>query len=177
MAKKEISDSLKIKKIAQAAGVSEMVVKRALGDYRNISSESKKKVLTVAEELGFTISTPSCDVAIILPSTPEYFWLKFSKCIEKYAKELKLKYRFFSYTSVKDYQDIFHCIEKAENSEAKVYIIVGQKHPTIIEKITELAKRKHVILLEEYIEIENTCYVGENLFQSGYELAELYFKL
>ena len=32
-------------------------------------------------------------------------------------------------------------------------------------------------MLEEYIDIENTCYVGENLFQSGYELAELYFKL
>lgn len=176
MAKKEISDSLKIKKIAEAANVSEMVVKRALCDYRNISPESKKKVLKVAEELGLSISTPSCDVAIILPAMPEYFWFKFSKFLEKYAKESKLKYRFFSYTSVKDYQDLLHCIEKAENAEAKVYIIVGQKFPQVEEKITCIAKEKPVILLEEYLEIENTCYVGENSFESGYELCKLYFE-
>lgn len=176
MVKKELSDSLKIKKIATAAGVSEMVVKRALANYRNISSESKKKVLKAAEELGFTISAPSCDVAIILPSIPEYFWHKFSKYLESYAKENKLKYRFFVYTSVKDEEDLLQCIKKAEDAEAKVYIIVGQDFPQVKAKIIELASEKPVILLEKYLEIENTCYIGENSFQSGYELCELYFK-
>ncbi len=176
MAKKELSDSLKIKKIAKVAGVSEMVVKRALANYRNISSESKKKVLNAVEELGFTISAPSCDVAIILPSMPEYFWHKFSKCLESYAKENKLKYRFFVYTSVKDEEDLLYCIKKAEDAEAKVYIVVGQDFPQVKAKIKELASEKPVILLEEYLEIENTCYIGENTFQSGYELCELYFK-
>ncbi len=176
MAKKELSDSLKIKKIAKAAGVSEMVVKRALSNYRNISSESKKKVLNTAKELGFTLSTPSCDIAIILPSMPEYFWHKFSKYLESYAKENKLKYRFFVYTSVKDEEDLLQCIKKAEDAEAKVYIIVGQDFPQVKAKIKELATEKPVILLEEYLEIENTCYIGENSFQSGYELCELYFK-
>lgn len=166
----------KIKKLAELSGVSEATVKRALGNYRGISSTTKQKILDIAKRMDYGFKTKRTDVGIVIPSAPAYFWKKLSDGLLDCIQKTNLNYRCFVFSDIANEEDALFCIDKAINSEISVLIISAPGTERVRKRIEKISKQICVILLEEYIEIENTCFVGEDMYRAGKTLAQLYFE-
>ena len=165
----------KIRKIAKEAEVSEATVKRALGNYFGVNKITKQRVLAVAERLGYSFKIKDKDVAIIIPSIPSYFWGRFSDFMGDNAKKEKLNFKIMRYSNINDAKDALNCINIAIKSGASVIIAALPDTELIKNKIEEISNKICVILVEEQIDIKKTCYIGEDSYKAGYELAKTYF--
>lgn len=165
----------KIKKISEVANVSESTVKRALGNCPGVNSKTRKKVLGIANELGFSSREVKADVAVVIPSSPSFFWGRLVKALSSSLNTYGLNYKFFRFTSTSNEDDALFCIDTAVKSKISVMILSVPNTEKIRKKINEISNSVHIILVEELVDADNVCYIGENSFEAGYSLARKYF--
>lgn len=167
----------KIKRIAAHTGLSEATVKRALGNYYGINPATKKLVLEYAQQFDLEFKLKPVDVAIIIPGTPTFFWKRLNQHLIHYIKQTGLTYKFYLYSDINNEQDAVHCIDTATRAGASVMILSAPSTELIKERIRNLNNKMFVILLEEWIDIDDTCFVGENSYKEGYDVADRYLKI
>lgn len=167
----------KIKRIASHTGLSVATVKRALGNYYGINPATKAQVLECARQLGLEFKLKPVDVAIIMPGRPAFFWKPLNQHLVNYVAQTGLTYKFYLYSDSNNEQDAEHCIDMATRAGASVMILSAPSTELIKEKVRNISDKMFIILLEEWIDIEDTCFVGENSYQEGYDVADRYLKI
>lgn len=169
----------KIKKIADTVGVSESTVKRALSNCPGVSSDTREKVITMAGSEGVNKSSKGADVAVILPSVPSNFWCVLSKHIYEYANSKNISVRTLYFGDINCDENAVGCIDIALNARIDRFILSVPFTETMLNKLDSMPKGTRCVFLEEYIDtsnIDNSCFVGEDSYKEGYELACRYIK-
>ncbi len=165
----------KIKQISQLTNLSESTIKRALGNYSGINPKTKQRVIDAANSLNYRVRIKDADIGVIIPDVPTYFWGEIKKNIMERAKGVSLEFKYFHFSDINNEKDALNCIDTAEKSGILALIICAPNTERLRKRLTELANKILVILLEEYLEVPNTCFVGEASYNEGYKLANLYF--
>ncbi|HOA31445.1 MAG TPA: hypothetical protein PKM70_05935, partial [Clostridia bacterium] len=118
-------DKLTLSRIAKMHKTSTTTVYNALYSRTPVNTKLKKEILNTAESIGYFAQNkvPVCDVAVILPSNPVYFWSEAEKGILNEIRNSNISIKLFTYSSMDDEEDFVLCMESAKRSNAKVYII------------------------------------------------------
>ena len=165
-----------LKEIAARTGYSIVTVKRALGNYPGVSSAAKRRIVDVAQELGYRRKIEPVDIGIVMPSAPTYFWGIMRDSLMTHACLSAVQHRFFFFTSMDNETDALHCLETAMKHGVRVLIATVPDTPRVRDFLEQCARDCCVILLEEYLNIERAYYVGEDAYKEGYALAQAYFQ-
>lgn len=89
----------KIKKRSEIAEVSESTVKRALVNCPGVNHRTRRKILDIANELGFSSREVTADIGVVIASSPSFFWGRLVKALSSNLKARSLNYKFFRFTS------------------------------------------------------------------------------
>lgn len=166
----------KIKKIAELSGVSESVVKRALGNYSGINNKTKQNVLEVAEALGVCFKPKNTEIGIVMPTVPTYFWGEMRRALSLQCTELEADFRFFLFSDINNEKDALNCLDVASKSGISVLIVCPPDTCKIRDFLHTLSEKICVIILEEFVDVEGAVFVGENSYDEGFLLAKKYLE-
>ena len=177
------------KDIANILGISRGTVDRALNNRGRINPETKKKVLKVADELGYKpnslartlVLQRNIRIASILPAVPEYFFSKIEDGIKDAERALKDFGVNVSYYNIKTLNDAVTQIELIEQLKEKNYdgiLIIPADAKLITPHIQSFAKEDVpvVTINNDVPEGKRLCFVGENSTRAGRVAAELMAK-
>ncbi|MDF2686484.1 MAG: LacI family transcriptional regulator [Clostridia bacterium] len=158
------------------AGVSVSTVSRALNNSGGVSSETKRKVLEIADLNGYiTIKKhSSLYLGVILPKNPYYFWKEALKGIydslgnDKDKDNINICIRFYSEIMYeKDYEkDILHCFDDFDE-DIQCIIIVPPNLPSVIKILDDISEKIPIFFLNEKVDIKNSAYVGIDAYNDG----------
>lgn len=165
-----------MEKLSDDLCVSKTTVSKALNHCAGIRYETKKKILKAAQECGYDIKKTSAQIGIVLPGIPGYFWKTAAKELEKAGQDLTRKCNTFIYSDLRQETDAEICIDRAAESGISVMIAAVPDTQRIRSKLQKLAKHILILLFEEYLEVQNTFFVGEDDYRSGYELGRRYLE-
>lgn len=92
---KKSNTNVTLKEVAAALGMSTMTVSRALNDRPNVNVKTKKKVLKVAEEMGYTpnhvakslVSSRTYTIGVVIPEIGHAFFPEVVRGIEQVTNE------------------------------------------------------------------------------------------
>lgn len=168
-------DRVTLSKIAEMHKTSTTTVYNAIYSCTPVNTKLKKDILNTAESMGYFLKNkmPTCDVAVILPSIPVYFWSEAEKGILNEIRNSNVSIKLFTYSSMEDEEDFVLCMESAKRSCAKVYIITPVNTEKSIRTLKEIDK--DIIFLNEYVKIDKAGFVGADAFKDGQSLAQACF--
>lgn len=181
------SNRIRIKDVAEKAGVSIGTVDRVLHNRGEVSASTKDKVLKIVEEMGYTpnlfaktlSSKRSCNIAVIIPEASDNnpYWRKPLKGILQGAEEIK---DFNGAVNV----FTFHPTNSRSFNEQCELALADSPDGIIFNPLFKEASLEFIKSLEEkeipyiYIDIDleqgnNLAYFGQNAMQSGRVAAKL----
>ena len=165
-------DKLTLSRIAKMHKTSTTTVYNALYSRTPVNTKLKKEILNTAESIGYFAQNkvPVCDVAVILPSNPVYFWSEAEKGILNEIRNSNISIKLFTYSNMDDEEDFVLCMESAKRSNSKVYIITPVNTEKTIRIFNELDK--NIVFLNEYVEIDKAGFVGADAYKDGQMLAQ-----
>ncbi len=166
--------------IADRLGISRGTVYRALNDKGRISEETRKKVLKVAEELGYKpnrlaqslVMRKETTIAAILPTVPEYFFGKIEEGVrdaEERLRDYGVSVRYYHTNAV---NDEFAQAEIFENIINKSFggILVIPANPALLGPQIDMAVERGipvVTLNNDAPQSNRLCFVGEDSVRAG----------
>lgn len=166
--------------IADRLGISRGTVYRALNDKGRISEETRKKVLKVAEELGYKpnrlaqslVMRKETTIAAILPTVPEYFFGKIEEGVKNAEERLRDYGVSVKYYHTNAVNDEYAQIEIFENIINKNFggILVIPANPVLLGPQIDLAISKGipvVTLNNDAPDSGRLCFVGEDSVRAG----------
>ncbi|MBE6598712.1 MAG: hypothetical protein E7638_04655 [Ruminococcaceae bacterium] len=160
---------------------SQATVSRVLRHCGNVDTETRRKILFSGERTEIDNHSEQrrlgeCDIYVILPDKPMYFWrsLKLGLLRTKTEKEFTAKYNL--YTGVRDSDVVLHYLDEAEKLSPKVIIISTIMTDEIRRKLLELQRKSLVFLLSEYADLANAFYFGADNYGDGRRMGELFCK-
>ncbi len=172
-------DKITMADLANKLNVSKTTVSKALNNCPGISPKTKHMIIEAASGCGYIskqTKRAECRVSVVLPSSPDYFWGSLRKKIDSCSKETNIKWSNYVYPDLFDGFGALHCINQALSEDISVLILAVPDLPEIRKKLEEVANDILIILVEEFIDIKNVFYVGENSFSQGYFIGERYIK-
>ncbi len=165
-----------IEHIANKLNMSKTTVSKAINNCPGVNSETKKIVMEAANDYGYVSSRPPQKTAVILPAVPNYFWGDMRKKIAAYGKTAEIEYKFYVYPNLHDKNDALRCVEQAVGEGTSVLIVAVPDTDGIRALLEGVASRVLVILIEEFLDIKNTFYIGANSFEQGYQISKRYIE-
>ncbi len=160
--------------LANELNISKTTVSKAVNNCPGIKSETKSLVLNAAKHYGYSFMKPAQKVAVVLPSVPDYFWGKALKYIDAYNKEMKIDCKYYIYNNLSDGETVAQYIDSVIDEKASVLIIAAPDFPETRKQLEKISGKMLVILLEEFLEIKNAFYVGQDSFTESFKLCERY---
>ena len=167
-----------LKSIAEQVGVSIATVDRAIHNRGEINTETKQKILSKANELGYKpnriartlVMKKTNKIGVILPLEPKFFWSEVENGI-KYVGEsisdfgIKMSYYRISDNVVTQK----YTIEKLIEEDISALIIKPLYDKSIIEILNECVKKgiKVVMINDNINEVNSLFYVGPNDDEAG----------
>ncbi len=172
--------------IADLLGISRGTVYRALNNKGRINEETKKKVLSTAEELGYRpnrlartlVMQKDIRIAAILPTIPEYFFGKIEDGVKEAEKGLKdygVSVAYYHTGAVNDALVQIEIFEKVKKEKCDGILIVPA-NPALLKPHVDAAVAMGIPVLALNNDVPGSkrlCFVGENSTQSGRVAAEL----
>ena len=182
--KLEINNSVRLEDLARTLKVSIATVSRALSDSPRVKPETKKKVLQLAEEMGYkpnhiakSLSSGKTNViGVIIPRYDEPFFIEVCRGIDYYLR--KHGYRIIissSRNSLKFEKENVSAYERGTVDG----VIMGFTHETnTFDHVKELIDRKIPVVLFDNISknIEGAGHVKIDDFKSAYHAVEKLIK-
>jgi len=175
-----------IKDIAKALGVSIGTVDRALNNRGRISKETRKKVLEMADKIGYKpnriartlVLQRNIRIAAILPTIPEYFFGKIEDGIKNAARELKDFGIEVVYYYSKAVNEFLPQIELFKNVIQTKYdgILIIPTNANLLKPYVDAAVEALtpvVTLNNDVPQSKRLCFVGEDSIKAGKTAAEL----
>ncbi len=162
--------------IANALHVSKATVSKAINNCPGVHSDTKRAIVETASGYGYALLKPPKNVATILPSAPVYFWGELRSRIVDYGKEAGIDIECYIYPNLYNGKDALRCIEQALEGEPSVLIVAAPDTEEIRAVLQAAASGVLIILVEEFLNIPNTFYIGTDSVAQGYHLTEKYIK-
>ncbi len=182
----KMNQRIRIKDIAEKAGVSTGTVDRVLHERGNVSSEAKVKVLKVMEELGYERNIIASTLAYnrvyrigtLLPDIKsDPYWEQPFSGIERALKTVhhygvSLEPHFFG---LFDPQSFLHAAEKVLDNPPDAILFA----PVFLKESYSLLKACHekgiqIAMINTYVDNAGTLsYIGQDSYQSGFLAARL----
>lgn len=160
------------KALAQKMNVSRSTVSRALRHCGGVDTDLRNEILRAAAESG-NCSTEACDIYVILPQVPKYFWQRaYDGTARQNCEPYRMKLNIC--TKSTDSETALLYLDEAERMGARVIIIAMQAAGVLRDRLETLAKDRLVILLTEYFENKNCFYVGGDPREEGRAVGKLW---
>lgn len=163
------------KKISDELNVSKATVSRALNNCYGIDFATKEKIVELALKYGYR-RYKSAQAGIIMPHVPTTFWKMFSNKMGNHLENIGLDCRVFTYSGLFCEEDALLCIKDAFDSDVSILIVALPDTPKIEKALLEYSDKMLIISVNEILDVNNSFYVGDNHFKSGYELFSEYIK-
>ena len=174
--------------IAKEAGVSLGTVDRALNNREGIRDDVKKKILHIAQDLGYkknalasALSTKNKKkVAVIYPMKPEFFWTKLNMGIRDAEKEFEsygiefIKYKAEEMWAFSE-NYILQCLDQVLKEKVDLVAMVAYYSVKVKDKLNDIIKAgiHFVSFNEEYDDVKVLFHVGIDNNKYGRLAAEL----
>lgn len=170
--KMKTEDTAKV--LAKKMDVSRSTVSRVLRHCGGVDTELRNEILKAAAESG-NYAVGVCDIYVILPQVPKYFW---QRAYDGVARQISEPYRVKLNICTKstDSETALFYLDEAERMGARVIIIAMQATSVLRDRLELLAKDRLVILLSEYFENKNCFYVGGDPLEEGRAVGRLWRK-
>lgn len=165
--------------IAKKAGVSIATVSRVFNNSANVSEKSKKKVLAVADKMGYhpqafaqgLASRKSNTVMVVVPVISNYFFMEVLGGIQDKLSELNYELSIFNISPNKDVQEQVEHVLKRRWAEGYLFISIHLEE----EKWKKLEKYNvPITLIDEHFEGFDSVSVDNS--QGAYRAAKHFFK-
>ncbi len=169
-----MKNKITMEALSQELNISKTTISKALNNCPGISPLTKHIITQTASSYGYSPNLKAGKISVILPSIPDHFWGKMRRSISAYSQEANIKCNYYIYPNLLDNVGAMHCINQALNNDTSVLILAVPNSPEIRKKLEASANNILIILIEEFIDIKNVFYVGENSFRQGYSLAKTY---
>ncbi len=163
-----------IERIAEELNISKATVSKAINNCPGVNSVTKRAVIQAASGYGYAPSRSFQKLAVVLPSTPSYFWGDMRKRIASYGRDAKIECKFYVYPNLRDNFDALRCTGQAVDEGASMLIVAVPDTDEIRQLLESVSERVLVILIEEFLDIKNTFYIGEDSRGQGYSLGKKY---
>lgn len=169
--------------IAKKAGVSIATVSRVFNNSANVSDKAKKKVLSVADEMGYhpqafaqgLASRKSNTVMIVVPVISNYFFMEVLGGIQDKLSEQNYELSIFNISPNKDVQEQVEHVLKRRWAEGYLFISIhlDEKNWSKLQKYNV-----PITLVDEYYEgfdsvsvdnAQGAYRAAKSLFKNGYE--------
>lgn len=163
--------------LARKLNISKTTISKAINNCPGISPKTKQMIVQTASDYGYIPKVTKYmahHVSFILPASPEYFWGRLRKCLNACSKETDIKCNNYVYPNLHDDLGALHCINQALSEETSALILAVPDSPEIHKMLEQAANNVLIILIEEFIDIKNTFYIGEDSFYQGYAIGEKY---
>ena len=182
-----ISKKIGVKDIAALAGISIGTVDRVLHNRGEVKEETRKKVLTIVEELGYkpnilarSLSTKkTTHIAIVIPDSSDSnpYWEKPIQGIKKATEELEsynttVSYVFFDASSEESFKDVLTNVCK-HNPDGVILNPVFKSTSLHFIDIFNAQKIPYVFIDINIEGVANLGYFGQDAEQSGMVAARL----
>ncbi|MBQ2827536.1 MAG: LacI family DNA-binding transcriptional regulator [Clostridia bacterium] len=158
--------------LAKKSGISKSVLSRALNNSPGVDYETWKAAKKAAETFGYRIKPLSgCQVGVILPSTPGFFWHGAYLALNAPLAESYPRKAVACYPGHSSAEDICSLIDEMAESGVNVLILPV----TYVEVKEHLEKYRDVIgvfQLCEYTELDNSFIFASDGYSDGRTLAE-----
>jgi len=160
-------------KIAKELGYSQATVSRVIRHCGGVDSETRRHILSTAGTKADGVDC-RCDMYVILPDTPRYFWEELKKGVVsvKTAPDLVVKHNI--YTNVRDEDVILFYLDEAGRMKARVILLVAVMTPAILERLRALQKDSTIFLLSEWGDLPNSFFFGADSYKDGFTMGEIF---
>lgn len=126
--------------------------------------------------MGYDKHLEKADIGVISPIRPYEFWNKIYHYCEETDEISKYKIKVFGHEDNSECEELYYNIQLAIESGVSVLIIAAPNSEKVKRVINEISKKIFVILLEEYLETDDCCFVGEDSLKNAYEITKKYFE-
>ncbi len=161
-----------LSRLAEQVGASNSAVSKALNHCHGVGSELRERILDAAEAEGISgRERPGCEVYVVLPETPSYFWRRFYDRLADALRAHGVVAKFNIYSLFGDRALVERYLDEAEGMGASV-IILAAHYPGIAERLAALAADRLVMMTIEGEAATNVFFVGSDHYADGRKLAE-----
>ena len=166
--------------MAKAAGVSVATVSRVLNNHDNVSEKTAKKVLKVADEMGFELNIlgrnlrcqETMIILVMLNSIANTFCANVIRSIEREANENGYNIMICATNGSIKREQVY--INYVRNRLADGMIILSSE--LTAAEMKKLSKHYAIVQCNEYVDTKTTPFVSINNKQAAYEATELLVK-
>lgn len=180
----KMKKNVTLKDIAQELGVSVATVDRAIHNRGEINTETKQKILSKANELGYKpnkiartlVMKKTNKIGVILPLDPKFFWSEVErgiKYVDENIRDFGVKVSYYRICDSVVTQK--YTIEKLMKEDINALIIKPLYDDSIAEKLNECIKKgiDIVMINDDIKEVDSFFYVGPNDDEAGRTAGQL----
>lgn len=181
-----MKNRIRIKDIAEKAGVSTGTVDRVLHERGNVSEKARQKVLRVMEELGYErniiASTLAYNrrfrIAVLLPDyQSDIYWLQPKQGVEKAQRALQhygveTDFYFFDLFEPESFLQQVRKMWRKKPDGILFAPVFSQESQTLLGKCRQ-AQIPNVMINTRIDTVDTLCYIGQHSRQSGFLAARL----
>ncbi len=172
----QMNKKITIEYLSTKLSYSKTTISKALNNFPGIDNNTKRIIREAAEKEGYHIKDSQKDIAVILPSVPEYFWGRLRQEIARFADAHGMQVKYYTFQNLSNSEDARQCVESAFSLGASVILCAMPDTPAVRESLSAAADNAFVLLLEEFMPIDNTYFVGGDPYDDGYRLASVYLE-
>lgn len=161
-------------KIAKELGYSQATVSRAIRHCGGVDSDTRRKILSCVDTPE-TSQRSECDIYVILPDTPRYFWEELKAGVTSIKPPENITVKHNVYTNVRDEDVILYYLDEADRMGARVILLAALMTPSIFERVKALVQHCAVFFLSEWGgEPENTFFFGADSYEDGAMMGRIF---
>lgn len=157
-----------IGELASNYDVSKMTIKRVLNHCPGVNSDLREKILLNCEGLPYS---RICDVYVILPQVPIYFWGRIFELLLNELNQRDIKSKFNVYTKLGDTASVENYLSEAEQLNARI-ILIAAKNDGLTARLSKIAEKRAVFSIIENTAAKNVFYFGSDRVDDGCMLVE-----
>lgn len=159
--------------ISNKLNISKSTVSKAIRHCSGVDSETRQCILDEIRIINYQPES-ECDVYVILPDIPQYFWHELRQGIKEGSREDLVSIKHNIYTNPKDENAVLAYLDEAEELNARAIVISTYITPKIHEKLESLKEGRLILILSEYHELINGFFVGADAYMDGYRMGKEY---
>lgn len=159
--------------ISNKLNISKSTVSKAIRHCSGVDSETRQCILDEIRIINYQPES-DCDIYVILPDIPQYFWKELRKGIQSASREDLVSIKHNIYTNPKDENAVLTYLDEAETLNARAIILATYITPKIHDKLETLKDGRLILILSEYHELINGFFVGADAYMDGYRMGKEY---
>ncbi len=160
----------KLTAVAAELGTSRATVSKALNHCAGVSGAMRERILQAAAEKGLSGKpVSSCDIYVILPETPEYFWGALYEALRDALADCPWTSKGNLYSRMGDGDTVERYLTEAEELGARA-ILIAARYEGLDQRLARLCTTKAVFSICEPA-VTNGFYFGSDFAADGRALA------